>query len=78
MEALLTRVIIAPSDTSSAATVYHQNFPEIRAEGSSAKDAAAQLVNKLTRALDTALTDARRTPVTEAIADVRAFVEKGD
>jgi hypothetical protein len=78
MNAVLTRVIVAPSDSSSSAIVYHQNFPEIRAEGCSAKEAAALLANKLTRALDSALTDARRSPVTEAIADVQAFVEKGD
>ena len=78
MDALLNRVIIAPSDRTSTATVYHQNFPEIRAEGSSAKEAAGMLVNKLTRALDSALTDWRRSRVDEAIADVQAFVEKGE
>jgi hypothetical protein len=78
MEAVSSKVIIAPSDTSSAATVHHQNFPEIRAEGSSAKEAAEMLVNKLTRALDSALTDWRRERMDEAIADVQAFVEKGD
>jgi hypothetical protein len=78
MDALLNRVIVAPSDTVSSATVYHQNFPEIRAEGGSAKEAAAFLVNKLTRALDSALTDWRRSRVDEAIADVQAFVEKED
>ena len=69
-----SRVIVTISASSSAACVHHRDFPEIRAEGSSPKEAAAHLVNHLTRALDSALTDWRRDRVNEAIADVRAFV----
>ena len=69
-----SRVIVTISASSSAACVHHRDFPEIRAEGSSPKEAAAHLVNHLTRALDSALTDWRRDRVNEAIADVQAFV----
>ena len=69
-----SRVIVTISASSSATCVHHRDFPEIRAEGSSPKEAAAHLVNQLTRALDSALTDWRRDRVNEAIADVQAFV----
>jgi hypothetical protein len=71
-----SRVIVTLSASSSAACVHPRDFPEIRAEGSSPKEAAAHLINQLTRALDSALTDWRRDRVNEAIADVRAFVEQ--
>ena len=54
--------------------VHHRDFPEIRAEGPSPKEAASHLVNKLACALDSALTDWRRETIDHAIADVKAFV----
>jgi hypothetical protein len=78
MDTEQSRVIVAISTSSSAARVHHRDFPEIRAEGSSPKEAALHLVNQLTRALDSALTDWRRARVNEAIADVRAFAEQAD
>ena len=74
MDNALNRVIVTISGSSSTAMVHHRDFPEIRAEGSSPKDAAANLVNKLACALDSALTDWRRESVDRAIADVKAFV----
>jgi hypothetical protein len=75
----LNRVIVAQSDSSSAFLVHHRDFPEIRAEGASPREAASHLVNKLACALDSALTDWRRENVDHAIADVKAFVaEKED
>ena len=73
-----SRVIVTLSGSSSGACVHHRDFPEIRAEGSSPKEAASHLVHQLTRALDSALTDWRRDRVNEAIADVRAYVEQED
>jgi hypothetical protein len=75
METDPSRVIVTVSGTSTA-TVHHRDFPEIRAEGPSPKDAAAHLVNKLGAALDSALTDWRRNTVDQAIADVKAFVNQ--
>jgi hypothetical protein len=67
-------VIVTHGATSRASCVHHRDFPEIRADGASPKEAAALLANKLSLALDTALTDWRRESLTQAIADVQAFV----
>ena len=76
MDADPTRVIQSASTSSSNFIVHHRDFPEIRAEGASPKEAAALLVHQLSRALDSALIDWRRDRVTEAIADVQAFVDQ--
>jgi hypothetical protein len=68
------RVIVTISGNSSSLVVHHRDFPEIRAEGMSPKEAASHLVNKLACALDSALTDWRRDNIDHAIADVKAFV----
>jgi hypothetical protein len=70
------KVIVTIGGSSSTACVHHRDFPEIRAEGASPKEAASLLVHQLSRALDAALIDWRRERVTEAIADVQAFVEQ--
>ncbi len=74
MAADLSRVIVTTGATAHATRVYHRDFPEIRAEGESPSDAGSHLVNHLSRALDTALTQWRRETIEHAIADVRAFV----
>ena len=56
--------------------MHHRDFPEIRADGGSPKEAASHLANKLALAMDTALTDWRRQTLGQAIADVEAFVEQ--
>ena len=69
------RVIVSMEGVAAGGTsVHHHDFPEIRAEGADAADAAGQLVNQLTRALDSALTHWRRETIEQAIADVKAFV----
>jgi hypothetical protein len=71
-----TRVIVATTGTTGHANqsiANHRDFPEIRAEGETAAAAATQLVNHLTRALDSALTDWRREQIQQAIADVQDF-----
>jgi hypothetical protein len=75
MDTQPSQVIVTQSDSSSTVRVHHRDFPEIRAEGGSPKEAAVLLVNQLTRALDSALIDWRRERVNEAIADVQAFVD---
>jgi hypothetical protein len=69
-----SRIIVATGSTAHTLRVHHRDFPEIRAEGPSQEVAAAHLVNQLTRALDSALTQWRRETMTQAIADVQAFV----
>ena len=71
-----SKVIVTIGGSSSAACVHHRDFPEIRAEGGTPKEAASLLVHRLSSALDSALIDWRRERVTEAIADVQAFVEQ--
>ncbi|MGO8901790.1 MAG: hypothetical protein ACLQU5_26050 [Isosphaeraceae bacterium] len=78
MEIDFSRVIVSSGATAHTAQVHHRDFSEIRADGGSAKEAAAHLANKLTLALDTALTDWRRQSIGQAIADVEAFVKKDD
>ena len=52
MDTEQSRVIVTIGGTASTACVHHRDFPEIRAEGESPKEAASHLVNQLTRALD--------------------------
>ncbi len=70
-----TRVIVTTGSAGQAnqACVHHRDFPEIRAEGENPQAAAGQLVNHLTRALDSALTPWRRETIEKAIADVQEF-----
>ncbi len=78
METDKDRVIVSVGGAAGGGTqVHHRDFPEIRAEGVSPADAAVQLVNQLTRALDSALTKWRRDAVQQAIADVQAFASDG-
>ncbi len=70
------RVIMAPSWYVQALSLHHRDFPEIRAVGGSPKEAASHLVNKLVRALDSALTDWRRESLSHALADVKAFADQ--
>ena len=70
-----TRVIVTTGSAGHAnqTQVHHRDFPEIRAEGENPSAAAGQLVNHLTRALDSALTPWRRDQIQQAIADVQDF-----
>ncbi len=70
----LERVIVTPCPTVGT-QVHHRDFPEIRARGGDTRDAAGQLLNQLTRALDSALTDWRRDAIQIAIAEVKAYAE---
>ena len=68
------RVIVTQSDAAGGGVhVHHREFPEIRADGADSKDAAVQLSNQLTRALDSALTKWRRDAIESAIAEVQSF-----
>lgn len=69
-----SRIIVVTGATAHASSVYHRDFPEIRAEGQTPEEAAAHLANQLSRALDSALTQWRRETMNQAIADVQAFV----
>ncbi len=59
-------------------SAYHRELPEVRGEGNSPTDAVQRLAELLDRTLDNAPSEWRRQIVEQAIADVRAFAEKGD
>ena len=69
------RVIVTTGSTAQATQIHHRDFPEIRAEGQSPSDAANNLANHLTRALDSALTKWRRDAIEQAIAEVNDFAK---
>jgi len=71
-------VIATPGATAQTTQVHHRDFPEVRADGKTAKEAATHLVSKLTLALDTALTDWRRQTLGKAIAEVSEFLKRED
>jgi hypothetical protein len=54
-------------------SAHHRDFPEVHAEGDSAKAAAQRLAELLARSLDNAPSDWRRQNLEQAIEDVRAF-----
>jgi hypothetical protein len=70
------RVIVSGGSTAGQAVAHHRDFPEIRAEADSPSAAASQLLNHLTRALDSALTDWRRQAIEQAIAEVKAYADE--
>ena len=73
-----SRVVVSPTATSNSlqVRVHHRDFPEIRAEGENVAAAAMQLVNHLTRALDSALTTWRRDQIESAISEVNDFAKQ--
>ncbi len=70
------RVIVTTGSTAQATQLHHRDFPESRADGPTPAEAAANLANHLTRALDSALTKWRRDAIEQAIAEVQEFASK--
>ncbi len=56
--------------------VYHQSFPELRVGERSAGEAAERLARRLESSLDAVSDQAHRQLVLQALADVRAFVDR--
>jgi hypothetical protein len=73
-----SRVIETTGATPHAVRVHHGDFPELQADGESPEAAAANLVRELTRELDSVTDGLHRQPLERALADVRAFMERGD
>jgi hypothetical protein len=59
-------------------SAHHREFPEVHAEASSPKAAAARLAEMLSLTLENAPSDWRRQSIQQAIADVLAFAKKED
>ena len=70
-----SRVIVTSGATADSSSVHHRDF---RRSGPREKPppGGANLANKLTRALDSALTEWRRETLGQAIADIKAFVSQ--
>jgi len=72
-----SQVIVSNEDVAHASihalAVHHRDFPEVRGEGGSLKDAASRLAELLSLTLDNAPSDWRREIIQQAIEDVRAF-----
>lgn len=62
--------------TPDSVRVQHRDFPHLLAEGDSLEDAAANLVQDLTRTLADAADDQARDALRRAIAEVQAFIER--
>jgi hypothetical protein len=56
--------------------VHHQEFPEMRITGPTAAEAAERLAEQFETAIEVVTDPAHREPVRQAIADVRAFLER--
>jgi hypothetical protein len=56
--------------------VYHESFPELRVGAPSAGEAAERLAARLENSLATVADRAHRDPALQALADVRAFVDR--
>jgi hypothetical protein len=71
-----SKVIATAGATPDSVQVYHNDFPNLRADGDSLEDAAANLVQGLTREINDAADDPRRDSLRRAIAEVQAFIER--
>jgi hypothetical protein len=56
--------------------VHHQSFPEMHIGGRSAGEAAERLAQRLESSLDVVADQAHREPVRQAIADIKAFLDR--
>jgi hypothetical protein len=56
--------------------VYHESFPELRVGAPSAGEAAERLALRLESSLSTVADSGHRKPALQALADVRAFVDR--
>ncbi len=71
-----SKVTATAGATPDSVRIYHNDFPDLRAGGDSVEDAAANLVQGLTRAIDEAEDAVHRDSLRQAIAEVRAFIER--
>lgn len=71
-----SKVTATAGATPDSVRVSHNDFPELRADGDSLEDAAANLVQDLTREANDAEDDPRRESLRRAIAEVQAFIER--
>lgn len=73
-----SKVIATAGATPDTVLVSHTAFPAIEADGDSLEDAAANLVQDLTREIGEVEDESRRDSLSQAIADVQDFIERPD
>jgi hypothetical protein len=71
-----SKVTATAGATPDSVRITHGDFPDLRADGDSLDDAAANLIQGLTRELDEVEDDSRRESLRLAVAEVRAFIER--
>lgn len=71
-----SKVIATAGATTDSVQVSHNDFPELRADGDSLEDAAANLVQGLTREINEVEDESRRDSLRRAIAEVQDFIER--
>ena len=71
------QIIVTTGATADAVQVHHRDIPELHSDGESPVIAAENLANALTREVDSVSDDHRREAFRRALADARAFVERG-
>lgn len=72
-----SKIIVTTGATADAVRVHHHDIPELHSDGESPEIAAENLANALTREIDSVADDHHREAFRRALADVRAFVERG-
>lgn len=71
-----SKVTATAGATTDSVQVSHNDFPGFPADGDSIENAAANLVQALTRELSEEEDESRRDSLLRALADVRDFVER--
>jgi hypothetical protein len=71
-----SKIIVTTGATADAVQVHHHDIPELQSDGESPVIAAENLANALTREVDSVSDDHHREALQQALADVRAFVER--
>jgi hypothetical protein len=69
-------VIVTTGSTAHAVQVHHRDIPELHADGESPEIAAANLAQDLAREIEDVTDTSRREVFQQALADVRAFIER--
>ena len=72
-----SRIIVTTGATADAVQVHHHDIPELHSDGESPVIAAENVANALARESDSVPDDHHREAIRRALADVRAFVERG-
>jgi hypothetical protein len=67
------RVIVTPGSTADAFLAHHRDIPELRADGATPREAAANLAQDLAREIEGVADHYRRGLFGRALDDVRAF-----